>query len=143
MLEFKVKTDGTERTVHSRVNASPVMFNSEFTSILESIVEKNGKELIAPTLFMFIEKNFTEEEIKDGLERATWSRKVAESIVDFLPKKDKKQPTKPQNLQKNNKNAEKNNKKEKVKTTKPKVKVTEFDSFDDFIADLEKSFRGE
>lgn len=143
MLEFKVTTKGTAREIKSNVNADPVMFNSEFTSILDAIVKKNGKDLIAPSLFMFIEKNFTEEEIKDGLERATWSRKMAETLVGFLPKKHEKSQPKPQNLQKNNKNTEQNNQKDKVKPKKPRVKVTEFDSFDDFIADLEKSFRGE
>lgn len=139
MLEIKVGREEDGTVIECKLNSNPVAFNAEFMVALDTIVQDRGKKFIGPALFCFIEKTFTEEEIEDGLNRATGSRKMTEFIASILPKKHEK----PQNLQKNNKNTEKNNQKDKVKQKKPKVKVTEFDSFDDFIEDLEKSFRGE
>lgn len=147
MLEIKVKTENDDTNIEVKLNGNPVVFNAEFMTVLETITKKEGKKFIGPSLFCFIEKTFTKEEIADGLNRAKGSRVATNFLASMLPnyfnEKSKKEEPKPQNLQKNNKNTEKDNKKEKIKPKKPKVKVTEFDSFDDFIADLEKSFRGE
>lgn len=143
MLEIKVGREEDGAVIECKLNSNPVAFNAEFMAALDTIVQDRGKKFIGPALFCFIKKTFTKEEIKDGLNRATGSRKMTEFIASILPKKHEKSQSKPQNLQKNNKNTEKNNQKDKVKPKKPRVKVTEFDSFDDFIADLEKSFRGE
>ena len=147
MLEIKVKREDKGTDIEVKMDGNPVMFNAEFMAVLDTILKENGKKFIGPALFCFIEKNFTKEEITDGLNRAKGSRIATEFITKMFPtelgKKAENNQPKPQNLQKNCKNKQKDCKKEEVKHKKPKVKVTEFDNFEDFIADLEKTFRGE
>lgn len=140
MLDIKVTNKGKINDVDIKIQGNLIDLGAEFVDVIKSLVEKHPR-IFTPALFIAINDIYTEKEIQERLAKAEVSKTVASILKPVFEARKVFNQKAQYNEQKKTKNATYGNKKPQKKQNKPKV--TKFESFEDFIADIEKTIKGE
>ena len=139
MLDIKVTNKGKVNDVDIKIQGNLIDLGAEFIDVIKSLVKKHPS-VFTPALFIAINDIYTEKEIKERLAKAEVSRTVASLLKPVFEAKKEFSQKAQYNEQRKTKNTAYNKKKPTNKQSKPKV--TKFESFEEFIADIEKTIKG-
>lgn len=143
MLEIKVEDKNNKKEVNVNMEGNVISLGHDFIRLIETLIKREPR-VFTPALFIAINHLFTSEQIQHRLARAEAGEKVASILAPIFEANKHFGKNAPYSEQKSAKNVKTNNKNAQKKPNKPnKPKVTKFDSFEDFIADMEKTIRGE